>query len=254
MFSRLKASLSNPQLLFKYKDDRKRVVFLYSFILVLISMIPFLILEWTQGSYDSLMMMRMGDAIEMDIMSKDNEIIDGILISNETFATTVDFNILTNQQDVNSFLMVIYFGDTHLELKLGQETIESVAYREVLPDFDFNDASLGNVSHLLNVIQTFLNESTWVTVIMLGSILMSQILDYLVVTFLLVLLMQMNRTQSSLSFKEKYKVGLYMSTPYMLVNLILILFGLGSLTFISLFIGYVYYIWAYRLGGHREQV
>lgn len=249
MLNRLKASLSQPKSLFTYKDDRKRIVFLYTFVLILLSMIPYVILEITQGSFDSYMMMTVEDAFQADVMQKDNAIVNGLFIDEEPFNTTVDFNVFTNDPTFNTFYLVIFFSETHLQLKIGNEIVEQVSYLEVLPNFDFKDDSLENTSVLMSVLKTFLNDSSFVTTLMLGSVFFSLTLDYLMITFLLVLLIQMNRQVSTLPFKTKYKLGLYMSTPYMLSSLILVLFGLGQLTFISLFIAYIYYMWAYRMTG-----
>jgi hypothetical protein len=185
-------------------------------------------------------------------MQKDNAIVNGVLMGEEPFNTMVDFNVFTNDPTFNTFYLVIFFSETHLQLKLGNEIVEQVSYLEVLPNFDFQDDSLENTSVLMSVLKTFLNDSSFVTILMLGSVFFSLTLDYLMITFLLVLLIQMNRQVSTLPFKTKYKLGLYMSTPYMLSSLILVLFGLGQLTFISLFIAYVYYMWAYRIPGGKD--
>ena len=252
MLNRFKASLSQPKSLFSYKDDRKRIVFLYSLIMICLSMVPYIILEATQGNFDASMMVAIEDAFQQDVMQKDNQIIDGVLLTNEPFETMVDFNVFTNDITVNTFYLVIFFDETHLQLKLGDEIIEEVSYQTVLPNFDFMDYSLENTSQLMSVIASFLNESAFVSVLMLGSIFFSLTLDYLMITFLLVLLMQMNRQANPLPFKTKYKLGLYMSTPYMLTSLILVLFGFGQLSYISLLVAYIYYMWAYRLSGGKH--
>ena len=255
MLNRLKASLSQPKSLFTYKDDRKRIVFLYTLIILLLAMIPYVIIEVTQGTFDTQMTVALKEAFQADVMQKEIEIVNGQLLSEEYFDTIVDVNVFTNDPGLNTFYVVIFFSDTHFQIKLGNEVIEEVSYMDVLPNFDFKDNSLENTSLLITTLRTFINDSTFVSMLMLGSVFFSLTLDYLMVTFLLVLLMQLNPQANSLPFKTKYKLGLYMSTPYIVSSLILILFGLGSLTFISLFVGYAYYIWAYRLsGGNRAQV
>jgi hypothetical protein len=255
MLKRLKASLSQPKSLFTYKDDRKRIVFLYTIFVLVFAMIPYVIIEITQGTFDAQMTLAVKEAFQADVMQKNNEIVNGQLISEEPFDTVVDFNVFTNDPTINTFYLVIFFSETHLQIKLGNEVVEEVSYMNVLPNFDFRDDSIENTSLLMTTIKNFINDSTFVSVLMLGSVFFSLTLDYLIVTFLLVLLMQMNRQVSPLSFKTKYKIGLYMSTPYIFSTLILVLFGLGNFTFISLFIGYAYYVWAYRLsGGNRAQV
>ena len=177
MLNRFKASLSQPESLFSYKDDRKRIVFLYSLIMICLSMVPYIILETTQGSFDASMMVMIEDAFQQDVMQKDNQIINGVLVANEPFETMVDFNVFTNDPTVNTFYLVIFFDETHIQLKIGDEIIEEVSYQTVLPNFDFMDYSLENTSQLMSEIASFLNESVFVSVLMLGSIFFSLTLD-----------------------------------------------------------------------------
>lgn len=255
MLQRFKASLSQPKSLFSYKDDRKRIVFLYVLILLIISMIPHLILQVTQGTFDHYEMITVEQSFQTDVMNKDNIINNGVMYSNETFDTMLNFFVFTNDDTIETFYMVVFFGETHIQLKLGDDVIEEVSYMDVLPQYDFSDDTLENASVLMRVIQTFLNNSAVVTGLTLTSIALSFILDYVMITFFLVFIMQMNRQVQNIPFKTRFKLGFYMSTPYMLTSLILVLFGFGQLTFVSLFIAYIYYVWAYRgTGGNHAQV
>lgn len=255
MYQRLKASLIQPKHLFKYQNDRKRIVFLYMSILILIAMLPYLVIQGTQGSIDNYTTLRLEDAFQSSLMNKNNYISDGMLTINEPFETLVDFNVYTSDPSMQTFYLVVGFSDTSIMLLLGGEVIEEVSYEDVLPNFDFRDASIANTSQLVFVVKTFLNQSTWMSALVLGSILFSIIIDYVIITLLMVTFMHVSRRHIDIPFAKKLKIGFYMSTPYIVSTLLFILYGLGSLSFIAMFVVYVYYIIAYkREGGLRAQV
>lgn len=245
MYQRLKMSLSQPKLLFMYKDDRKRIVFLYTLLLSLFLLVPFLLLVWIQGNMYGSRVNDLSDAIRSDVISTDNLIEEGVFISNESFETSFDYFIITNQPVISSFYMVIYFNETTLELQIAGNVIRSISYQTLnLENLNFKDEN--SASFLVILISNLINETNLITMTDISAQWFAIVIDFLAVTLILTWMMTIGLKRGIYTFSERFKVGIYLSSIYVLMQFILITFQVGNLSFFSALITYIWYFRAYQ--------
>jgi hypothetical protein len=228
-----------------YKDDRKRIVFLYTWLLSIFLLTPFLLLIIIQGNMYGSRVSLLSEVINQEVIVTDNQIIDGLLISSEPFETTFDYFLITNEATVSSFFMVVYFNESTLELQIAGNTFYSKTY-EALDLINLNLMDESSASYLVVAISKLINESTLITFTDVTAQWFAIIIDFLAVTLILTWMMTIGLKRGMYTFSERFKVGIYLSSIYVIMQFILITFQLGNLSFLSAFVTYVWYFRAYQ--------
>ena len=244
MMTRLILSLRQPRQLLTYINDSKGVVFLYTLIITLLTFLPNILLLNIQGVIDDVGYQDFYENIQTEMFSKNNRIQDGRLTLEEDVDFTYDIFRISNS-DVLSYHIQIVLMESGMSMQISTQEIAFISYDPAL-DVDFNDVSIQSVSIFTRYIESFIESVDFMTILYGFSMYISLVIDYILITLFLTLLMSFSIFKTSLHFKKRFKLGLYISTVYVVFNMMTILFQFELLQFFSLLITYFYYVNFYK--------
>ena len=244
MMTRLILSLRQPRQLLTYINDSKGVVFLYTLVITLLTFLPNVLLLNIQGVIDDARYQDFYENIQTEMFSKNNRIQDGRLTLEEDVDFTYDIFRISNS-DALSYHIQIVLMESGMSMQISTQEIAFISYDPAL-DVDFNDASIQSVSIFTRYIESFIESVDFMTILYGFSMYISLVIDYILITLFLTLLMSFSIFKTSLHFKKRFKLGLYISTVYVVFNMITILFQFELLQFFSLLITYFYYVNFYK--------
>ncbi len=244
MMTRLILSLRQPRQLLTYINDSKGVVFLYTLIITLLTFLPNILLLNIQGVIDDVGYQDFYENIQTEMFSKNNRIQDGRLTLEEDVDFTYDIFRISNS-DALSYHIQIVLMESGMSMQISTQEIAFISYDPAL-DVDFNDASIQSVSIFTRYIESFIESVDFMTILYGFSMYISLVIDYILITLFLTLLMSFSIFKTSLHFKKRFKLGLYISTVYVVFNMMTILFQFELLQFFSLLITYFYYVNFYK--------
>ena len=244
MMTRLILSLRQPRQLLTYINDSKGVVFLYTLIITLLTFLPNVLLLNIQGVIDDARYQDFYDNVQTKMFSKNNRIQDGRLTLEEDVDFTYDIFRISNS-DVLSYHIQIVLMESGMSMQISTQEIAFISYDPAL-DVDFNDVSIQSVSIFTRYIESFIESVDFMTILYGFSMYISLVIDYILITLFLTLLMSFSIFKTSLHFKKRFKLGLYISTVYVVFNMMTILFQFELLQFFSLLITYFYYVNFYK--------
>ena len=255
MLKRFITSLRQPKQLVQYLNDSKGVVFLYMLVLSFIVFLPSLLIYQLQGVITDNQYALLYEDVQNEMFPKDNTLKNGILTLNDPVDFTYEVFRVSNQT-ISSYHIQITLLETGMSMHISNQEIAFLSYDDAL-NVDFNDPSIQNVSLFTRYLENFIETSPMISFIYIFSMFLSNIFDYLFVTVFLTLLMSFSLYKSQMPFKQKFKIGLYLSSIYLVFNMITILFNIQFLQFFSLLITYFYYVSFYKAlkgGTMRGQV
>jgi len=244
MMTRLILSLRQPRQLLTYINDSKGVVFLYTLVITLLTFLPNVLLLNIQGVIDDARYQDFYENIQTEMFSKNNRIQDGRLTLEEDVDFTYDIFRISNS-DALSYHIQIVLMESGMSMQISTQEIAFISYDPAF-DVDFNDASIQSVSIFTRYIESFIESVDFMTILYGFSMYISLVIDYILITLFLTLLMSFSIFKTSLHFKKRFKLGLYISTVYVVFNMITILFQFELLQFFSLLITYFYYVNFYK--------
>jgi hypothetical protein len=244
MINRLILSLRQPRQILTYINDSKGVVFLYMMLLVFITFLPSLFILSFQGVIDDSRYSQFYDTVQKEMFLKNNTIENGVLTIEEDFDFTFDIFRFMND-DGMSYQIQIQFLETGMSMQISDQEIAFSSYDSNL-FVDFNDPSIQSVSALTRYIENFIESVSMVSIIYGFSIFLSSVFDYVFITLFLTLLMSFSIFKSTLHFKKRFKIGVYLSSSYAVFNMLTILFQFEALQFFSLLVTYFYYVSFYK--------
>jgi hypothetical protein len=244
MINRLILSLRQPRQILTYINDSKCVVFLYMMLLVFITFLPSLFILSFQGVIDDSRYSQFYDTVQKEMFLKNNTIENGVLTIEEDFDFTFDIFRFMND-DGMSYQIQIQFLETGMSMQISDQEIAFSSYDSNL-FVDFNDPSIQSVSALTRYIENFIESVSMVSIIYGFSIFLSAVFDYVFITLFLTLLMSFSIFKSTLHFKKRFKIGVYLSSSYAVFNMLTILFQFEALQFFSLLVTYFYYVSFYK--------
>jgi hypothetical protein len=244
MINRLILSLRQPRQILTYINDSKCVVFLYMMLLVFITFLPSLFILSFQGVIDDSRYSQFYDTVQKEMFLKNNTIENGVLTIEEDFDFTFDIFRFMND-DGMSYQIQIQFLETGMSMQISDQEIAFSSYDSNL-FVDFNDPSIQSVSALTRYIENFIESVSMVSIIYGFSIFLSAVFDYVFITLFLTLLMSFSIFKSTLHFKKRFKIGVYLSSSYAVFNMLTILFQFDALQFFSLLVTYFYYVSFYK--------
>jgi hypothetical protein len=244
MINRLILSLRQPRQILTYINDSKGVVFLYMMLLIFITFLPSLFILSFQGVIDDSRYSQFYDTVQKEMFLKNNTIENGVLTIEEDFDFTFDIFRFMND-DGMSYQIQIQFLETGMSMQISDQEIAFSSYDSNL-FVDFNDPSIQSVSALTRYIENFIESVSMVSIIYGFSIFLSAVFDYVFITLFLTLLMSFSIFKSTLHFKKRFKIGVYLSSSYAVFNMLTILFQFDALQFFSLLVTYFYYVSFYK--------
>jgi hypothetical protein len=248
MFKRMTTSLSKPPLaVFFMKDSWVRAI-LYLVFIPLLLIIPLLIQSTIQkgmsiSRYDALV-----QVIQKEFTIQNTTISDGILTYESSMNVNIDyFFIQIGDQETESYQIVLKLEEKDIVLYMSNTEFDRKSYEEIdLMNHDFSDNSLENSRKLANSIKAFYNEQDIFLMADIIIVYRDGLYNYLFYVLLRAIMMMLFVPQVQIPYRYRFKLSIYLSTILIFVQLILALFGLSQLEFISIFALYFYHIWAYR--------
>jgi hypothetical protein len=248
MFQRIRTSLTKPPLTIFYMKDSWSKVLRHLFLMPLIILLP-LVLQYTvnQGMSPERFL-RLQSALVNEFSEKEAMINEGVLIEEQSIIAYFDyFAIIMGNNEPQLSHIAIVFEDEHLAMYIYKTELTRMTYEHLnIGNFDFETATQADFTKLSSSIQSLIESQSVMLFIDSNLIYMTTLVDYTLIVLLMSLLMMIFVMNTPLTFKYRFKISVYLATVYLVVELILILFNLRELSFLSIFITYIYHLWAYR--------
>jgi len=248
MFKRLTTSLSRPQFaVFFIKDSWIRTI-LYILILPLFLIIPALITVIASDEMSIERYQMMVESIETDFRVENAVITDGVLTFEASKKMTFDyFSFYMGEQSYSNQTINFIFEETEIAIYISNVELDRESYVAlglINHDFSLTDTtSLRQISTAMKILMERQDIIPFMDVSLTYTI---GLLDYLFITILMSLLMVFFSQRVQLPILLRFKLSVYLSTIWIFSELILKLFKLSNLGFISLFIVYFYHLFTYR--------
>lgn len=247
MFQRLTTSLTKPPLaVFFMKDSWKRVL-LYLLLVPMLLMIP----TWLKSTISPGMSVsryeRLISAISTLELS-DAEIVDGVLITDETSSATFDYyQISVGNTELSADKVHFIFLEDGLLLRISQLDLIKSDYTSIgLENYDFSDQSALNVRLLAQSIKSVYEETNVFTIAEVSLSYFEGIIDFVFYAFLMSGLMYFFTKHIPIPYGFRLKLSIYLSTIFVFIKLLVILFNLPLLHYLVIPVLYIYHFWAYK--------
>ncbi|MDO9628320.1 MAG: DUF1189 family protein [Acholeplasmataceae bacterium] len=248
MFKRMTTSLSKPPLAVFFMKDSWGRALLYLFFLPLLLIIPILGKSAINPGmsierYDTLI-----QSIQKNFTVQNTTIIDGVLSYEGSAKAKFDhFSLYIGNQEMERSTIALIFEETELVLYMNKIEFERVNYEEInLMNHDFSDNSLANSRKLASSIKIFYDEQD---IFLTTDVMLTYLFglyDYTFYVLLMAIMMMLFVPNVQIPFRYRLKLSIYLSTIYIFIVFVLLLFGQKQLEFLSVFALYFYHIWAYR--------
>jgi hypothetical protein len=261
IIKKFRIGLTAPKQIAQFRFERMGKTLLYFFVMILITLIP--------SGIDLVKFSSIQPALKNDIV---NDFVDAggvdCIISNQTLScneTEVKVIQMSGFQPLiivfdpsNTYVVerntsAILFGQTAVYLKQSGVSIEVMTY-ESHPSFDgldFKDSSVRSSIVFWNaffeIIDSFILENKG-SIISIGLIAayISIAFDHMTTLLFMSALLFMLNSVYRVKFKELFKTTTYAMTPYILVQLIAILFNFAFIMYVGMIMTGVYAITAVR--------
>ncbi len=248
MLERIRTSLTKPPLAVFFIRDSWGKVVRHLFFVPLLLLLPLILTAVIRPGMDPERYQSMKAAVTKDIIGIDARIDSGVL--NDPEPANADFayyTIYVGEQEQSFSSLAVVFEDENLVLMANRIVIESASYEELgLLDFDFEDPTDAEISRLTLSIKSFLDDVGLLLFVDLNYTYIIGLIDYVLMTLFMTLVMMLFIYHVELPFKHRFKLAVYLTTVYVVVELLLVLFDLSVIGFISILVTYIYHVWAYR--------
>jgi len=248
MFKRLRISISNPPLVIQFMKDSWWRVLIYFILLPMLLTIPLIIRslvtsEMTQQRYTLIV-----NTIQSDFRSENSEIIDGVLTSSTNLSAKFEyFTLVIGEGELDPSSVSIVFGETHLSMYITNVEFSRKTYEELnLLNHDFSAIDINEIKELAFAIRLFFEEQSAIPLMDIMLTYFTGLFDYLFYVLLLGLLATVFIQRAPIPFKFRLKLSIYLTSIYIVIELVLTLFSATGLGFISFLAAYIYHMWAYR--------
>jgi hypothetical protein len=248
MFKRLTTSLTKPPLAVFFMKDKWPRVILYLLLIPMFLMIP----SWMKSLISPGMSLdryeRMVNAISQDFVLEDTAITDGMLITDVQATATFDyFNIIIGDYTLEQDKIQFVFLPQDLALYVANMEISRTSYATLgLDNHDFSDGSVSNVRRLASAIKLFHDDIGLFSTAEIFVAYFTGLFDYIFYALLMTLFMMVFTRQLPLPFGMRLKLSIYLSTLYVFVELLAILFGVVWIEYLIIPLLYIWHFWAYR--------
>lgn len=252
MLRRMTTSLSNPKAVVFFMKDRLSKVIGYGLLLPVLLLIPLLLQRWVDPSMDIDRYKIMHQKIVENFKLENTQITDGVLYSSGVASTTFEYySIYLGTNDISPMTINVVFEKEYLALYMGDIEQKRVSYQSLqLDNFDFTNPSSQDFYLLSGAVKTLIDSYPLTFFVDLTMIYFVGVTDYFIIGLLLAFMMMIFPLPIQIPFGYRYKISLYLMSVYIVSQLILSLFNLSDLGFISIMVTYVYHLIAYRFMRH----
>ncbi|MDY0294173.1 MAG: DUF1189 family protein [Acholeplasmataceae bacterium] len=248
MFKRLSTSLTKPPLAVFFMKDRWGRVILYLLLIPLFLVVPAFIQSLINPGmrldrYEALV-----QAIETDFILTDTQIVDGVLSTSANTTAAFDYFQLTlmNPEPIQDKIQFVFLNED-LAIYVADIEISRMDYDDInLSNYDFSDNSTGNVRMLASSVKTFYDQTQLFNSAEMFLAYFGGLFDYVFYTFLMALFMMLFTKQLPIPFSLRLKLSVYLTTIFVIVELVAILFNSGFISFLTIPVLYFWHFWAYR--------
>lgn len=248
MFKRLTTSLTKPPLAVFFMKDRWGRVIIYLLLIPLFLVVP----AWLQSMINPGMRLdryeRLVEAIKIDLIESDAQIVEGVLNTEENAEASFDYFqlVLGDYQPVQDKIQFVFLPQD-LAVYIADVEIARSRYDEIgLTNFDFSDSSTENVRLLASSIRILYDETTLFKTSEMFLAYFAGLFDFMFYALLMALFMMIFTRQLPIPFFPRLKLSIYLSTIFVVVELIAILFNSGLISYLTIPILYFWHFWAYR--------
>jgi len=212
-------------------------------------MIPLILTRLVDHSMSLERYDAMVQVIEDDFRSQNATIVDGIL----SYETPINASVLglftfyLGDQDLSNRTFNFVFEENGLTFYVARYRIEKVSYADLnLLNHDFSSTDSEALRTLSLALKLYIEEQSYIAFADISAEYIYGLLDYVFIALLMTFVMLMFINHVQFPFKFRFKLSVYLSSIWIVSELILSLFHLEQLEIISMLLVYVYHILAYR--------
>lgn len=248
MFKRLSTSLTKPPLAVFFMKDRWGRVILYLLLIPLFLVVPAFIQSLVNPGmrldrYEALV-----EAIQSDFILVDTVIVDGTLTTSANSSAVFDYFqlTLTNPEPIQDKIQFVFLNED-LAIYVADIEISRIDYDDInLTNFDFSDPSTTNVRMLASSVKNFYDQTELFNSAEMFLAYFGGLFDYVFYTVLMALFMMLFTRQLPIPFRMRLKLSVYLTTIFVIVELLAILFNSGLISLFTIPVLYFWHFWAYR--------
>jgi hypothetical protein len=249
MFSRFEVSILKSNQIFTYISDRLSVVFLYVSIMIAFMMIPFILIERTEGVISNQERIDIITLFKEQVMVLKPVFDDGKFIIGENFLFSYTFIEFSNQTSINPVSISVRFLEDNIHFYVSDVLYESITYLNLIERYGLGlELTSLDPLRFASLTVSWLNDLPVIQSIYYIALTLSVIIEYIFITLIFTVMMRFNKKQT-IPFRSQFKVGFYLTTIYSVSQLLLMLFQVYTFGFISFLLTYIIYVRAYRMKG-----
>lgn len=244
MYQRFKRALLIPSELYIYLKDSWLNVWVYFFLMLMLTALPFMMITWANTGFSDRNKIEIKEQF-VEKLSGTHKIVAGELIVEQEFLNSdkyINLDIYTIGI-VNTPTSPEYQGIRIILIKDGVKLYtfgvlaKTYSYDELgLSDFDFSDYSLTNIDKFIRGINLIAIEySVPIKVFSSFVTLLSSTIELI---FFVIISATFSRTL--IPFKFKFKIAVYVLTPYVVMSLFALFLGSGLFIFLGIILMMIY--------------
>src|SRR5690554_1725795 len=246
MFKKFTTSLSKPPLtIFFIKDSWFKVIFYMLFVTFLV-VIPGFIKIAINPTMDYDRYQQMQTSLKENFVIENAQITDGKL----TYETIdkVDFEffeIYLGTQTLATNKVNFVFEEEHVAVYMTGVEMDRLDYQSLgLYNFDFSSTETSELTRLSVALKMMYERQDVVFIAEVFANYFLIVLEYVFLVLLMAVLMSVFVGRIPMPFSMRFKMSVYLTTIYAVIQLVLVLFGAASLSLLGYFAVYFYHVWA----------
>lgn len=244
MYQRFKRALLIPSELYIYLKDSWLNVWVYFFLMLMLTALPFMMITWANTGFSDRNKIEIKEQF-VENLSGTHKIVAGELIVEQEFLNSdkyINLDIYTIGI-VNTPTSPEYQGIRIILVKDGVKLYtfgvlaKTYSYDELgLSDFDFSDYSLTNIDKFIRAMNLIAIEYSGPTKVFSSFVtLLSSAIELI---FFVIISATFSRTL--IPFKFKFKIAVYVLTPYVVMSLFALFLGSGLFIFLGIILMMIY--------------
>lgn len=248
MIKKFMTSLSKPPLtIFFIRDSWFKVIFYVIFVTFLI-VVPTIIKSTINPTMDLQRYQNMQSTLKSDFIIENAQIIDGTLSYEGSGSFSFDyFNVYLGGNEFSNNSVNFVFEENDLAIYVVDIEIDRQSYESLnLEDYDFSSTDDQDITKLSVALKQMYEQQSFIMTAEIFATYFLTLFDYVFIALLMALLMVFFINKIPMPFSLRFKLSLYLTTVYGVMQLILVLFSATYLNFISLIAVYIYHVWTYR--------
>ena len=248
MFKKFTISLSKPPLtIFFMKDSWFKVIFYVLFVTFLV-VIPAALRTAIDPTMDVDTYKTMQKMIKSDFIIENARITNGTLTYEAAGSSSFEyFSFYLGKQEYSNRNVNFIFEENDLVIYAANVELERASYESLnLHNYDFSSTNLEDVTKLSIAFKTMYENQPSLLVAEVIAVYFIAVLDYVGIALVMTVLMVFFINKIPIPFSHRFKLSLYLTTVYAVVQLILILFNIAYLNILAMLAVYIYHVWTYR--------